>query len=271
MSSVSSAVVVASALNQVIRNAQRLGATIPEALLTEHAKVTKIAQRGRTLKAELGHDIGAAVVAALEADRDPFTDPGVTEAVVRRAVTEGGHGVAAAVADRAARFVEEHALDLLDVFRGPFDEAAATITEGHRVLGDADLDNTRAIGKLGGEAGRAWADVQAAEKVIGEVQQAWKLLSQVAGHAVPWFPQYRLLTIADVPADVWVAENLSHTRVTPWDAARHGWPLDLATPDRFRERMAAVNAAAQAQRAAGEQAFRDGWRRMHGTGQPIAT
>ena len=260
------AILARTVLASILKTADRLGATIPKPLATEHAGLVAAADRLRNLKTGARNDVGAVVAAALEADRDPFTDPAVAAAVIGRAVADSLHGVEQAATERTAQFVEEHAATILASFTKPFSVAADTIADAHRILGDVSLSDARAIAKRGGEAGRAWAEAHAAEKVIAEVGQVWKLLSQVAPHAVPLQPQYRLLTIADVPAADWLEHGLTNVKVSPWDAARNGWPLALATPEQYLERIAAVHAAIAEHRQASADAFTDGWRRQHGAG-----
>lgn len=226
-------------LGSVIGTAQRLGATMPKAITEDYNKLTAVTERARTFRhEELSDNLGTAVVAALEAGSDPLTDPGVAQAVIRRTLYTTEPSIESALGARAHRCLEDHAVAIVTALRDPFDRAAATIAASFDTLGDLDLSDTRAVVNRGGDAAGAWSDAQTATKNIDEIRQAWKLLAQ-ATSLIPWEARHGALVIAAVPAAAYIDQPID-PKLSAWDAARHGWPLELATPDTYRERLTAV-------------------------------
>jgi hypothetical protein len=253
-------------IRTVLATAEELGATVPEALTDSHASLLELIARADTLKAELSDDIGAKVVAALDAGTDPLEDPAVQQAAIRTVLADRCHAVDRAIDDRTTRYLTDHGLDLLACFAGPFADAAATIDGALDRLGDVDLADTKTVARRGPDAAAAWAEVQKAEETIAAVLQAWKILSTRESGVPRIDKRYRALQIADVPASDFVAQTDSTAELTPWELARKGWPLSLAMPDTYAERVAAVHVEQARGAAAREQAFTDGYRTMHGSG-----
>lgn len=167
---------------------------------------------------------------------------------------------------RAQEFVDTNAPALLAAFVEPFDRAADVIATALEKLGDVDLNaDAAAILSKGGDSAAVWAGARDADEAIRAIHQAWGLLGAVTS-SVPFSSRYRVLVIADPPAETFIADELANVTVTAWEAARKGYPLVLANPATYRERVAAVPVAQAARQAAGEQAFRDASRRRYGSG-----
>lgn len=233
-----------SILTTVFTTAERLGATMPKAVTAEHQRLLTASQRSRAMYERLHADLAGAVVTALENDRDPLSDQAVLDALTAREILDVQRGVEDAIARRTQALLIEHGPAILAAFGKPFDQAAATITAAVERLGDVAIDDTASVISRGGDAARVWGEARAAVDTITAIRQAWKLLSSAATHlAVD--PRYRLLTIAEVPAETFVEEQLGGLNLSPWDAARRGFTLSLATPDELHQRITAVQAAQQ--------------------------
>ena len=246
----------------VLQTAERHGASIPKALTTEHAKLIDLMGKARAL-ADTPADFTAAVVAALEAGNDPSTDPAVRDALTRRAIHESQHAIEAAVGDRVTSFITANGAALLACFVKPFDAAAERIRRAADLLGDVDLDNTAAVLNIGPDAASAWAEARNAEKVMTDIQQVRNLLTGAAP-ALKVNPQYRVLAIADVPAQRFWDDQLRSAHVTPWEAARRGYRLSLALPDELRARISAALAEMERRNTRADSAFGEGYRRARG-------
>lgn len=253
-----------TATRTVLKNAEALGAKVPKATAADWDALLTIIDRADALKAELSHDIGTKVVAALEAGADPFEDAAVQQAAVRTVLTDRMAAVEQAIDARTDRYMDDHAENLLAIFAGPFDRAAAKITDALGRLGDVDLTDTKAVAKRGPDAAAAWAEVQQAEQAITTITQTWKVLSGVT-NAVPRIDKrYPVLVIAEAPAEEFVAERLGGVAISPWDAARRGWTLSLATPAGYLERIATINAEVARLDAARDRAGADAMRTRYG-------
>ncbi|GAA3172720.1 hypothetical protein GCM10010531_27800 [Blastococcus jejuensis] len=252
-------------LNDILRTADRLGATTPKAITEEHRRLATAADRSRVMYRDLRDDLTTVVVEAFADGRDPSTDPAVQQAVTRQALIHVQHGVAQAIAGRTAELLTEHGPAILAGFRKPFDQAAATITAAVQRVGNVSIDDMHAVLARGGDAAKAWAEAREANEIIAGIQQTWKLLS-TATSRLHVDRRYWLLTIAEVPAETFVDEDLAHVNVKAWDAARRGFTLSLATPETLRQRIKAVQAETQRRQSEYDGAFAKAARQRYGTG-----
>lgn len=242
-------------LARIFATADTLGATIPKAVLEEHAALADLAARATGL--DLRTDVPGVVLASLEAGRDPFTDPAVIAESIRAQLSDNPNNrnsMTTALADRSAVFLDTHAATVWAAFAEPFDTAATALAAALERLGPVDLDDTRAVLARGGNAADVWAGAQQAERTIRDVRAVWKLL----GAAGSTFPaeqdRHRLLVIADISAERWTADKLNGSSMGAWDALRAGYRLDLATPETFRARLAAIAELHAKRNAAAEHA-----------------
>ena len=230
-----------SAIERAFKDADQLGAVIPKNVRAGHAELVGIVARTRDFTATLRRDLGTAVVAAVEAEVDPLADPAVQEAAMAAHVNAGYGAVNGALHARMGAFVNAAAPAVLDALRKPFDAAAADIAAAVAVLGDISLDDTSSVARKGPAAGKAWVEAENGEQTITAVVRVWRNLASAGATSVgPWSDRYGLLAWCDVPAEAFVNEGLAGAKVRPWDAARRGWSLDLATPEGWRQRIAGI-------------------------------
>lgn len=255
-----------SAMDSAMATAQRLGVTVPKHIAAEHAKIRDLAVKARAFEHELRTEpMSTAALAALEAGNDPTADPEVQRAVVRRALGELPRGLDGALSERAQAFAEEYAPTILGLFAEPFAQAAATITQALESLGDVDLDDTAAVLSRGGDSAMLWAQAKGADKAIGDIRQVRGQLANVAPQlAVD--PQYRLLSIADVPPAAFIDDQLFNSALGALAAAQRGFELSAADPDTLAERVRGVMDELQRRQSQQDDAFRREYRRLHGAG-----
>jgi hypothetical protein len=226
----------AKTLDRLFALADQLDAPVPKPVRDQHATLAALGDKVRALN--VAHDVPGVTLAALEAGRDPYRDPAVAAEVVRAHLTRTHTALADELTDRAASFLDDHVADVWAAFTPPFDTAADTLRTALDRLGDTPLDDTHRVLSLGGNAADVWATAQRAEATVRNIRNVWKLL----GAACPTFPaedpKTRLLIIADIPADRWVADKPGD--LGAWDALRAGHSLSLATPDTYRQRVAAI-------------------------------
>lgn len=252
-----------SVLNTTFTTAERLGATVPKVVIDEHRRLAVAAERSRQMYRELHADLAGAVVAALEAERDPASDPEVQQAATRRAILQVQDGVEQAIAARTHNLLSEQGAAILAAFDKPFTKAATTITHAVDRIGDVAIDDMHAVLARGGDAAKMWAEARTAVDTIAAIQQAWKLLSSTASH-LHVDPRYWLLTIAEVPAGTFVDEQFGRPRISAWDAARRGFTLSLATPDTLRQRIQTIQSEVVRRQGEPAAAFASAARQRYG-------
>lgn len=250
-------------LNTVFVTAERLGATVPKAISTEHQRLLKASRLSRDMFHRLSADLAGAVVAALENERDPLTDAAVQEAHTARGILSVQRGVEDAIATRTTELLIEHGGALITTFREPFDRAATAINAARDVLGDVDIDDMHAVLARGGNAAQLWAEAKKAGDTIAAIRQTWKLLSAAAPQ-LNVDPRYRIFVIADIPAGTFVDDQLGHINLSAWEAARRGFTLSLASPEELAQRTAAVHSELQRRQAEAEGTYKTAIQRRFG-------
>lgn len=253
-------------LRSVLTNVDRLGVPIPKATRSDFDKLDTMANRARSIRTAQAPDIGAALVDAIAADRDPTTDPAVVAAAVGLVIIDKAGTVEAAVNARADRFVADHADAIVAALAEPFTTAAEAIVAALDVLGDAPVDNARELARRGPDHVAAWAYVQDAHKTIAGVAGCWHQLAALA-HVRTDTRLLGPLVICDPDPAGYVALDVVPGELTPWDLARKGWPLELATFASYRARVLRVNAARDDRQAERENAAADAWKRTHSLGR----
>jgi hypothetical protein len=106
--------------------------------------------------------------------------------------------------------------------------------------------------------------------VIADIQTVWKLMRSVAGSFKPGDPRYRLLVIADIPAEAFIDDGLLGSSMRPWDVARRGYRLSLATPTTIVQRAEAIATEQQERATKAAGGFAREYRRTHGDGVTVA-
>lgn len=256
---------IVSTVRQIVATIEASGGKPPKAAVADLERLTSTIDKVRSL--DITSRLPEAVIDALEAGNDPATDPGVLAALARRSLATCVNGLDNELDLRAARFLDEHAEELVEAMRGPFEQAVATITAAAEQLGDIDLDDTAAAVALGGNAARVWVDARSAQEVIDRIDAARKVIGQGA-RSVRVEPQFQLLAIADVPAGEFIDERLRNSSMKAWDVVRRGWSLSLATPAVLAQRVQAVQDERQRRQQAPAKDFASGFRKQHGS--PVA-
>lgn len=184
-----------------------------------------------------------AVLAALEADRDPADDPAVQRIVTYRAVS--GPGIEDTLLTRLDRDIRPALTagvdDLIKAWRPPFDAAASALTAAHDELGGIALSDTGTVVRGGPKATAAWAQAQQASSTLLAIRGGWSTLARYTGTNDP--AHWPVLTVADVPGEVCLSDKLRGANLHPWDLVLAGYRLSLPTVAEYRERLADIEAA----------------------------
>lgn len=153
--------------------------------------------------------------------------PRVLEAVGHNAMTE----ILAAM--------REHAPQLVEMLRAPFDKAVADLDAAAAVLqGVDDLDDLAAVANIGGEAADAWKRAKAAEAAVLSVEATLQHLGTAGVYHRVGDGRERVLAVLDT-----TFEGYRHVKAQtrPWQLRQHG-TLSLATAEQHAERIARVDA-----------------------------
>ncbi|PPH43456.1 hypothetical protein C5D09_14795 [Rathayibacter sp. AY1C9] len=220
-------------IRSIITQSQAVGATVPASLIEALENHERTAEAAATLYIG-GTALEDAVAAALDAGKDPTVDKTVQRILASRQI--GAQGVVQSVVQSAlGRLVaaaEDVAHDLLEAWRAPFDQAAADIAAGYKILGDIELHQAEEILRKGGAAAEAWIKANAANQRIKDIRGLFVQLS-IHTAFVPHSPANGVLIITEPTYDQWTGLGLREARIDPWNAHRMGLTLRLATPEEF--------------------------------------
>lgn len=231
----------ATSIRQIFQSAASTGATLPGPVVAAHERSARLAAAVRGIGPRQD-DLAVAVVAALDAHRDPTSDDGVRRVLLARDLaTDGLHrGVDSIAIEGTTRAMTEHRDEVVEAFREPFSVAATALTNARTELGPVALEDTAAILAKGGNAAAAFAAATNAVTTIRDIDDGWSALARLLH--VPLDPRYPVLRIAAVAYETWVEQELERKRLTAWEAVRLDLVLSLPTVADFRERAAVIEA-----------------------------
>lgn len=242
-------------LSIIINAAKATGVSLPKPVRDHLDRRQRIEAKLNNIY-PAGNARAAAFIAAVDAGRDPATDPEMQRVLTAEQLAGEGHrSVVSAQLD--ADLIEtliEHADKIITSWAKPFDTAATTLTEAHAILGQLDLADTAAVVRLGGAAAEAWASAQAAVGMLATIDQGWCALAGIT-HTADTGRAHAPLRMLDVTLQQWNDHRLSDTKPAPWQYVRAGLPMTLPTAAEYRARGqrltdAAIDAQARAERVA---------------------
>lgn len=233
--------------SQILNGFTDSGAKAPKAFTDAHERATRIATAARNLGAGQGA-LAQAVMQALDAGRDPATDPDVQRIAVAGLIANPGieQQIDALAFEAFREACATHTDAIVNAWRKPFDAAAATLADAHQRLGNVALEDTTAIIAKGGDAADVWAQAQAATKTIEAVRHGWLGLVGIT-RAAPEDRNYTTLRIAECDPQTWAAQQLHGRKVGAWDAVLAGLTLSLPTPAEYRQRVSTITKAQEAE------------------------
>ena len=225
---------------QIIGSFTDSGAKAPKSFADAHGRATRIAAAARNLGAGQG-DLAQAVMAALDAGRDPAADPDVQRIAIAAQIANPGieQQIDALAFDGFHEACAVHTDAIIAAWRKPFDAAAAVLADAHQRLGNLTLEDTASIIAKGADAAEVWAKATAAVKTIEAIRHGWLGLVGIT-RAAPEDRNYTVLRIAAVDYPTWTAQQLHGRKVGAWDAVLAGLALALPTPAEYRQRVAVI-------------------------------
>lgn len=226
---------------------------LPEAVSIARARLTLAP--GQASKLTGGVPLERVVLAALEAGRDPSTDPEVQQAVTAHYIANLaslGHRMQQAVAADLAQAVRAHVDDIVELWREDFDAAAAILVTAHAALAGLPLDRTDDIVRKGGGAAEHWGAAQSALKTLATIDRRWLNLYQLLRPGSALERRHAFFKFSDLDPAAWVDPGAHAPAPTAWDALGDGLNLRLQTPAEYRQLVRAASEAAGAREAAAE-------------------
>lgn len=226
-------------IRKLYDTAEKHKVTIPAAIrkdLDTHLEVIKRAESATFT----GETIGAAVISALMADRDPVTDPNVQAAIVRDRMnsTQTINQIVETSTTMLHSAIREHMEEIFEAFKPAYNKAGATFTDAVQQLHEAGFSNTAEGGHPNLELARANLDAREAETTITTLHQAITTLLVTAGskNGTPLGRMVDRLDTGDAPS--YQILNTLTQGWTLWDAVVAGYTISLATPNETDDRAA---------------------------------
>jgi hypothetical protein len=231
-------------LDALLRSYTDAGTAPPKVLADNAGRVRTVLDRFSRIGIGPGALVDA-VLAALEADRDPAADPAVQRIVTYRAVS--GPGIEDTLLTRLDRDIRPALTagvdDFITAWRPPFDAAVTDLTAAHADLGDIQLTDTSTVVRGGPKAAAAWAQAQQASSTLLAIRGGWSTLARYTHTNDP--TAWPVLTVADVPGEVCLTDKLRGANPHPWDLVLAGYQLSLPTVAEYRARLEGIEQARQ--------------------------
>jgi hypothetical protein len=228
----------------IISRSKSVGAKLPAPVLEAHERANRITKAAATIYPPRDA-LMVAVIAALDAGRDPGADADVQRAHIAQQIgsSEGiGRGVGDILAGQMVEVFRDHADGIVRALVKPFDQAVKALTAAQDVLGPVALEDTAGILARGGNAAEVWAQAQGAAQVLASIEHAWQELAGLTRLASVE-QHYPALRIASVDAETWRARNLHSRKLSAWEALSEGLSLSLPTMREYRQRIADLQRA----------------------------
>jgi len=191
-------------------------------------------------------ELAAAIAEAVEADRDPASDPTVQTLLARRVLAELNihHQIAAHAEYQLGQAIKGSAEAIVASWREALTAEAKALTAAKETVGAGDVEDVFAWKIPTEAAASAWAVSRTSGARFDAAARAWWMLGLAAG--VPANPHRRALVYGSLTLD---QHRALPPRPTAWEVVSAGIDLDLATYDTWAERNHALD-----DELAGEQA-----------------
>jgi hypothetical protein len=212
-------------LNTFIGQMRQAGITLPKPVTAAITDQSKIKDAARTVTVNY-RDLAEEWVNSVFAGTDPLDNPQLhRQASAYILTTQGLEKVATVIAEeRVIAALAANADSILATMKKACDDAGATLTDVHNILGDLALNETEAVFRLGPTAVEAHARAVDASNLIRRVTTAWGALAALTGFARP--STETLDRLADLDLHTFT-ELRRHGDA--WDIVRSGAAITLAT------------------------------------------
>ncbi|MDJ0325522.1 hypothetical protein QMG61_17320 [Cryobacterium sp. PH31-AA6] len=212
----------------IISTTETIGAIVP-------AEITKAVKRAANVREAVyamtsdRNELSTAVLAAIDAKRDPAADPEVQRITTMQALSDGVQTQVSNLADADALSALQGNVDtLIESWQEPFDKAAQEIATAAKRLGNIKLEEAAAILHQGGDAAEHWGIATRANRTIREILDAFALLAHTTGFAA-LTRHYIVQRMAEVTLEQWEEHQLKEQKLSAWEAHHLGLTLSLAT------------------------------------------
>lgn len=225
---------------QIINSINATGANAPKAVTDTYQRTAQLSAAAHNLHVGPAA-LGDAVLAALDADRNPAADPEVQRVFIASQIANEGiaQHIDNALSQRFREVCQQHADAIVQGWAKPFDQAAATLTTAHQRIGSVPLEDTATIMRKGHDIAAVWAAAQNAAATIDTITGGWSALAEFTRLASV-NRNLLVLRFADVDYPTWDRHHLTEKRLTPWEAVILGLQLSLPTLGEYRARAAAI-------------------------------
>jgi hypothetical protein len=232
-------------IQSIITTTEAIGGKAPRDITNALARSTKIREAFAALRDDR-QDLTRVALAAVDAGRDPASDPEVQRIITATALRDGVPELAANYADADVLHATRDNVDnLIDSWQAPFNEAAEAIATAAKSLGNTDLTNAQGVLHQGGSAAQQWTNATQAVRTITAIVDAWSLLAHQTRFA-DTSRHYMVMKFTDPTLRQWEEHNLRERKLNAWEAHHLGLALDLATRESYRRRINGLSAQREA-------------------------
>lgn len=244
-------ITAAAAWGIITQTARQLNTPLPPELTDAHT--TLLALQGKLPERRPDDTaLTAALVAAMEAGRDPLTDKAVTRELAAKqlAALEPSLMIQAHIDQQVAALLFRHADTIIDTWRPLIDEANEALTEYRAVCPGVDLSDTNTVSSLRVQQMTPWGRAREAVMTLDRIAQAWTTMCTAAGLA-RIDVSARPLIFADLTLDQLdtLGDRPDPTAVSGLDVT-----LNLASPDEYQRRTTTLDSDRQRRRQTDDQA-----------------
>ncbi|MCC4247486.1 hypothetical protein [Microbacterium testaceum] len=147
-------------------------------------------------------------------DRDPIEDPDILRVLIANVLNQGDIDSAASTAheNKLIHLLPKYHNGILAAFKAAADEAGATLTEAHKIIGTADINDLSRIAGMGAVAVDARDNMIESNRILRVIDQGWIAMQRLARVLpdIPWrlrmgdmdLNTYEKTTYARKPSDL---------------------------------------------------------------------
>lgn len=193
-------------------------------------------------------DLARAVLAALDAGKDPAADETVQRGLAAVQVAGMRDTLLSELDADVTETMRANADKIIGAWSKGFNALSATLSTAFTQIGDFDLDDTRSVLSRGGDAADTWTKTRDAVARVEKAMTGWAALMDLT-HLASLNGEHRPLRYAELSLEQFRAVP---RKAGPWKLLSAGATLSLPTAAQYRDRVAAVEDAIRAEAAAEE-------------------
>jgi len=232
-------------IQTIITTTEAVGAKVPAEITKAIARSAYVRKAVYSMTADR-NELSKAVLAAIDAKRDPAADPDVQRINTMQALSDGVQARVSDLVDAEVVSALQSNVDaLIESWQEPFDKAARDIATAAKRLGNLKLEDASNVLHQGGDAAEQWSNATRADRTIREIITAFSLLAHQTGFA-SLTRHFMVLRMADVTLEQWEGHQLTERKLSAWEAHQLGLTLSLANRTTLPQRINQLSVSREA-------------------------